>query len=280
MKQSDDSHFIPMTSVHAGDGVEVRPDVFYYTNQIVNVVMIGTPGSEDWVLIDAGMPGASHTLHKVAEKRFGENNPPSAIVLTHGHFDHVGSLVGLLKEWNVPVFAHPLEFPFLSGDMDYPEPDKTVEGGMLAKIASIYPNEAIDISESLQPLPGNGTLPFFEEWKWIHVPGHSPGQVAFFREKDRMLISADAIITVRQDMFYKVLLQKKEINGPPRYFTTDWDAAKQSVNKLAALNPDIMITGHGSHMEGDELKQGLEYLINNFDEVALPKHGKFVRERK
>src|SRR4051812_14887234 len=109
MKQSDDNKLIPMTSFASGKGHELRPDVYYYTNQIVNVIMVGTPGGSGWVLIDAGMPKSASEIIDAAAKRFGKGVAPSAIILTHGHFDHVGSIVGLLKEWPVPVYAHPLE---------------------------------------------------------------------------------------------------------------------------------------------------------------------------
>lgn len=278
MQQSDDNKFIPMTSVSSGIGREVRPDVYYYTNQIVNFVLVGNPSGGDWVLIDAGMPKCTSEVKQVCEARFGEHSKPAAIILTHGHFDHVGSLVGLLEAWgNVPVYAHPLEFPFLTGQQAYPEPDTTVEGGMLAKISSIYPHEPINISgASLLPLPEGGSVPHMPGWGWLHTPGHSPGHVALFREQDRVLISGDAVITVKQDSMYRVLVQKEEVQGPPRYLTTDWQAAWDSVRKLAALQPQLIVPGHGTYMEGEELAIGLSKLAAEFDTIAIPDHGKFV----
>jgi glyoxylase-like metal-dependent hydrolase (beta-lactamase superfamily II) len=276
MHQSDDEKFIPMTSIDSGKLTNVSDDVAYYTNQIVNLIFIGRPGAKEWVLVDAGMPKCGPEILKVAEERYGEGNMPAAILLTHGHFDHVGSIVYLLGKWNIPVHAHPAEYPFLTGDMPYPEPDPTVEGDLLAKIASIYPNEPIDIKERLHMLPENGSVPFLPGWKWIHVPGHAPGQVAYFREADRLLLSGDAIITVRQDSLYRVLLQKPEVNGPPRYFTTDWPAAKSSVGRLQSLRPEIMISGHGKYMQGQELTNGIDTLVRDFDTIALPEHGKYV----
>jgi len=277
LKQSDDNKFIPMTSVNSGKIREARSDVFYYTNQIVNVIFIGTP--DHWVLVDAGMPKSGSEIRLLAEDRFGVDNKPAAIILTHGHFDHIGSIVHLIEHWNVPVYAHTLEFPFLTGEQSYPEPDVTVEGGMLAKISALYPNEPINIKPVLRPLPDDMTVPELPGWKWIPTPGHSPGQVALFRESDRILISADAFITVKQDSMYKVLIQKKELHGPPVYLTTDWVAAKQSVQKLAALHPQIVVPGHGTAMEGAELTEGLQKLLERFDEDEVPDHGKFVKDR-
>lgn len=275
LRQSDDNRFIPMTSFAAGGTHEVLPDVFYYTQQIVNVIFVGDPLSGDWVLVDAGMPKGGDKILEVAMERFG-NVPPRAIILTHGHFDHVGGIVTLLEEWNVPVYAHPLEFPFLTGKQAYPEPDATVEGGMLAKISSYYPNEPVDISPVLRPLPADQSVPFMPGWKWVHTPGHSPGHVSFFRNSDKTLIAGDAFVTVRTDSFYKTLIQKTEVNGPPRYLTTDWNAAYNSVRTLQSLFPQVAITGHGLAMEGGLLSEGLAVLTADFEEKAVPDHGKYV----
>jgi glyoxylase-like metal-dependent hydrolase (beta-lactamase superfamily II) len=276
MHPASDQHFIPMTSVSAGEVHSVTRDVSYFTNQIVNVVFIVDPDSGKWILVDTGMPGSALKIKKIASGLFPLSDKPEAILLTHGHFDHVGAIIPLIEEWNVPVYAHPLEFPFLTGHKDYPKPDATVDGGLLAKLAFIYPYKAINIGPVLQPLPADGTIPFLSEWRWIHTPGHSPGHVSFYRGKDKTLIAGDAFITVRQDSLYKVLIQKKEVNGPPRYLTTDWNEAFQSVKKLEQLQPEIAVTGHGTAMEGTELRSELKNLVDNFDELAVPQHGKYV----
>ncbi len=279
VRVGQDYKFIPMSSVSSGKIWQVCPDVYYCTNQIVNFVMVGTPSH--WVLVDAGMPKCTEEILEVVEAVFGKDNQPAAIILTHGHFDHVGSLKGLLEHWQVLVYAHPFEFPYLTGRKAYPEPDSTVEGGVLAKIASIYPNEPININEAiLRPLPEGGEVPGLPGWQWVLTPGHSPGQVALFREVDRTLISADAVITVKQDSFYKVLLQTEEVQGPPRYFTTDWQAAWESARKLELLRPNLMVPGHGKHMSGTALTLGLRKLVRDFDTIAIPKHGKFVEEEE
>jgi len=278
MHKADDKKYIPMTSVSSGKGRELKKDVFYYTNQIVNVIMIGDPDAGSWVLVDAGMPKSGKEILSVAEKRFGKGNKPSAIILTHGHFDHVGGLSELIEEWNAPVYAHPNEFPFLTGEKAYPAPDPTVEGGLLAKISFIYPIEPIDIRSHLQPLPTDHSVPHMPGWVWVPSVGHSPGHVSFYRGSDRYLISGDAFITVRQDSLYKVLVQKEEVNGPPRYLTTDWQAAWESVKNLELLQPSLVIPGHGSALEGEVLHEGLKRLVEDFDRLAIPNHGKFVDE--
>lgn len=275
-RRSPDANYIPMTSMLSGEGQGLRKDVYCYTTQIVNVIMIGDPDEGSWVLIDAGMPKSGKEILAVARDRFGRNNKPAAIVLTHGHFDHVGGLGDLLGEWDVPVYAHPLEFPFLTGEKPYPKPDPSVEGGLLAKISFIYPTDPIDIKTNLLPLPTDHSVPDMPGWVWVPSSGHSPGHVSFYRGMDRTLVSGDAISTVRQDSLYKVLLQKTEINGPPRYLTTDWKAAWESVKNLTLLNPSLIVPGHGKVMEGEALEGGLKTLVEEFDRIAIPDHGKYV----
>ena len=272
----DDYKYIPATSVGSGIGTEILPDIYCHTIQIVNICLVGKPNSEDFVLVDAGMPYSSEEIISVVEERYGVNKKPKAIILTHGHFDHVGSIIELVNKWNVPVYAHELELPFLTGKESYPKPDPTVEGGSVAKMSIIFPVDAINLGEHVEALPSDGTVPFLTGFQWIHTPGHSPGHISLFREKDGVLIVGDAFVTVKQEYLYKVFTQEQEISGPPRYLTPDWKAARESVNKLSKLKPKIAITGHGLPMTGDLLTSNLHLLVNDFDTIALPNYGKYV----
>lgn len=274
MNYGDDYKFIPATSVQSGVSQELLPDLYAHTIQIANIVFYSIPGSNDFVLIDAGMPKSAEEIIAVAENRFGENAKAKAIILTHGHFDHVGAIIELVEHWQVPVFAHALELPYLTGEQDYPEPDPSVDSGLVAKMSPMFPNEAIDLGEFVQELPSDGTVPFMEGFKWIHTPGHTPGHVSLFRERDGALIAGDAFVTVKQESLYKVFTQEKEVNGPPKYLTPDWEAAFESVKKLAVLKPSIAVTGHGVPMSGAELSNGLEKLVDQFQQIALPKKAK------
>ena len=86
----------------------------------------GEPNATPWALVDAGLSPGTTRILDVAAERFGSESRPAAIVLTHGHFDHTGALEPLLAVWDVPVYAHPLELPFLTGQADYPPPDPNV----------------------------------------------------------------------------------------------------------------------------------------------------------
>lgn len=276
MDYGDDYKYIPATSVNSGSGLEVSSDIYCHTIQIVNICFVGDSKTKDFVLIDAGMPKSADKIIAVTEERFGKGNQPKAIILTHGHFDHVGAVIDLAERWKVPVYAHQLELPFLTGQKSYPEPDSGVEGGLIAKMSKMFPNEPINLENSIEKLPADGSIPNMPEWRWIHTPGHAPGHVSLYREADRILIAGDAFITVKQDSLYKVMTQEREVHGPPRYFTTDWEEAKKSVQKLEALKPAIAITGHGEPMYHEELAEGLEKLVRTFDETAVPDFGRYA----
>ncbi|MFS0775550.1 MBL fold metallo-hydrolase [Neobacillus sp. 3P2-tot-E-2] len=275
-----DYKFIPATSIASGIGIEVLPDLYCHTIQIVNICLVGNPETKNFVLVDAGMPDSANEIISVTEERFGANSRPQAIILTHGHFDHVGAIIELINHWNVPVYAHELELPFLTGKLSYPEPDPTVEGGLVAKMSPMFPNEPINLGDHIQTLPSDGSVPHLSGCRWIHTPGHTPGHVSLFRDQDRSLIAGDAFITVKQDSLYKVLTQEMEINGPPRYLTTDWQAAWESVKTLEALKPTVAVTGHGKPLSGEMLANGLNKLVSEFEQIAIPDYGKYVNKNR
>jgi len=276
MQYGSDYKFIPASSMMSGTGLEVLPDLYCYTNQIVNIHLVGDPKKGDFVLVDAGMPESAPEILTAVKNRFGNNARPKAIILTHGHFDHVGALIDLIDQWRVPVYSHEAELPYLTGEMSYPEPDDTVEGGMVSEMSSMFPNEPINLGDSVEKLPSDGTVPHMSEFAWIHTPGHTPGHISLFRESDRALIAGDAFSTVKQEQLYKVMTQEQEITGPPRYLTPDWKSAKESVIKLKELEPAVAVTGHGAPMTGQLLTDSLKRLADHFDEIAVPDYGRFV----
>ena len=258
----------------------VAPDLICQRLAIVNVVFFGSPGVRggDWVLIDAGVPGTARRIRARASELFGHFSPPRAIVLTHGHFDHVGALRQLCEKWQVPVYAHPMEWPYLDGRSKYAPPDATVGGGLMAALSGFYPRGPIDVSTWLRALPADGTVPFMPGWRWLPTPGHTPGHISLWRESDRTLIAGDAFITTDQESAYAVLFQKPEVHGPPMYYTQDWERAKESVRRLADLQPRRAVTGHGRPFDGPELSSALRLLADNFDSLAKPRRGRYVRE--
>jgi glyoxylase-like metal-dependent hydrolase (beta-lactamase superfamily II) len=268
-----------LNSLRKTDLFEVAPGIHCLQVVMVNVYFIsdleGKPG--DWVLVDAVLQGSGKRIKRAAEKIYGPGARPKAIIMTHGHFDHVGALRTLAYDWNVPVYAHLLELPYLTGRSAYPPPDPSVGGGAIAYMSWLYPKKPIDISPWIRKLPSDGHVPHLPGWSFVHTPGHTAGHVSLFRDHDRVLVAGDAFITVDQESMLAVITQEQEIHGPPAYFTSNWEASKRSVERLMLLRPTVAATGHGLPMYGDEMLHQLEQLVREFDERALPAHGRYVR---
>jgi glyoxylase-like metal-dependent hydrolase (beta-lactamase superfamily II) len=265
---------------HPDDALDtVTDDVARLRTWIVNLYYLALPSlRNEFVLIDTGMPFWADEIAEHAQRRFGSNARCRAIILTHGHFDHIGNVRKLADLWDVPVYAHELELPYLTAQSDYPPPDPTVGGGMMARTSFLLPKKGIDLGDRVEALPVDSTVPYLPDWRWIHTPGHSPGHVSFFRDSDKTLIAGDAFITQRQESLAGAITEKMEMHGPPMYFTQDWIAAWSSVQRLADLEPETAATGHGRVMRGIELRMALNWLADHFDEAAIPRDGRYVRE--
>lgn len=135
------------------------PDLAYQRLALVNVIYYGVPGDRQWVLIDAGLPGTAGLIANAAKQRFGADARPAAIILTHGHFDHVGALKTLAERWDVPIYAHPLELPYLDGRAAYPPPDPGVGGGLMSLLSPLYPRGSFNVRRWLHLLPPDGRVP-------------------------------------------------------------------------------------------------------------------------
>jgi glyoxylase-like metal-dependent hydrolase (beta-lactamase superfamily II) len=255
---------------------EIADGVLFLRTLIANVYLIREGAS--WVLIDAGVHGYADTIRDAAREFLGSIAPPAAIVLTHGHFDHVGALPALLDTWDVPVFAHPLERPYLTGRSPYPPPDPLVGGGMMTLLSKLYPRGPIDLGSRLEFLSDSRLTPGLVEWQWIPTPGHTAGHVSLYRARDRVLIAGDAVTTVRQESMIAVATQRPELHGPPAYYTQDWIAAAKSVATLAALEPDILATGHGEPQNGPAVRTELRQLAHGFAQREVPRYGRYTRQ--
>ncbi|MEI6946318.1 MBL fold metallo-hydrolase [Paraflavisolibacter sp. H34] len=256
----------------------VAPGVWRMKDLFVNVFIIQNREGTNWILVDAGLKSSAAKIKRMVADVLTAGSTPSSIIMTHGHFDHRGSLQQLADEWRVPVYAHHLEMPYLTGRASYPPPDPTVGGGAMSVLSFTYPRGPINAQDHMQDLPENGKVPGMSEWRWIHTPGHSPGHISLFRDRDGVLIAGDAVVTTQQESVFSVMAQKKKMCGPPKYFTPDWGAAARSVKELAALEPNIVASGHGHSIYGDQARKSLHKLARQFWKSGMPEKGRYVKE--
>ena len=262
----------------------IAPGVARVPTSFVNSYLIGEPGGP-WALVDTGLPGFGSKIRAAAAERFGQDSRPQAIFLTHGHFDHCGNAAALSDLWDVPIYAHPLEIPYLTGRSDYPPPDPTV-GGAIAMMSRVLPYGSHDFGARLRvyaapsgkaagPLDAEGPLPGFDAWRWVFTPGHAPGHVSLFRAEDRTLLAGDALATMDMDSWVEMVIKQRELSTGGSPFISDWEEYRDSLQTLASLEPETLGAGHGLPISGHELPGDLGRFARQF---SAPTHGRYVRE--
>ena len=234
--------------------LEIARDVALIPGIIANAYLVGN--RQSWVLVDTATPGNQRKIRRAAEARFGAGAKPAAILLTHGHFDHAGSAPQLAAGWQVPVFAHGLELPYLTGRAHYPPLD-TSKPGFFSKLARLFPSGTVDLGGRVQELAVE-----IEGWQTIDTPGHTPGHISFYRPSDGVLLAGDALTTMDLDSFWGTLAKRPKVCRPPVPATIDWLQARDSVRLLAALRPTWIAAGHGRPMRG--AAEDLERLADDF----------------
>jgi glyoxylase-like metal-dependent hydrolase (beta-lactamase superfamily II) len=253
----------------------VAPGVGRLGILFVNVFALGEPVGEmgrPWMLVDAGLAGSARLVRRAVAGLFGEGARPEGILLTHGHFDHVGAARVLAEGWDVPIFAHPLEAPYLTGRSDYPPRDPTM-GGAMAQMSRLMPDHGYDFSDRVRELPADGSLPGLPGWRWLHTPGHTPGHVSLYRGADGVLLAADAFAIMNLDSWSAYLTREREFSRPSPPFTFDWGTAQESIEKLAELEPRVAAAGHGLAMSGENVAYRLREFSASF---TPPRRGRYV----
>jgi glyoxylase-like metal-dependent hydrolase (beta-lactamase superfamily II) len=108
--------------------------------------------------------------------------------------------------------------------------------------------------------------------------------VSFFRPSDRVLVTGDAVVTMRLNSISGLVLQRQGLSGPPWYTSWKWRTAKASVAALARLEPLVLAGGHGTPLTGAETADALRAFAKSFsgrattgkagaDDGAAPREG-------
>jgi glyoxylase-like metal-dependent hydrolase (beta-lactamase superfamily II) len=250
---------------------EVKPSVAVLPTLISNIYFVGEPGGS-WALVDTGSPGNAARIREAARQRFGPDAPPAAILLTHGHHDHAGSARELAEAWDVPIYAHRLERPYLTGKSQYP-PKDALAGGAFSFMSRFFPSSTCNLGDRFQDLP-EGVVPGLAGWSWHFTPGHAPGHVVFFNREESILLAGDACVTMDLDCAKGIVTKEPRISRPPAPFTYDWQQARRSVELLADLRPRVIGSGHGQPMSGPAVATGLAELVRNFPKPC----GRYAKE--
>ncbi len=167
---------------------------------IPNMYLVGDDGL---TLIDAGFlgdPTISMILDAVGDRNL------ERILVTHGHRDHIGSAAALREAKGCEILCHELDFPLVEG-----------------RYGGLAPDGAIREHDRFRA--GDFTI------EVIETPGHSPGHVCFWIEKEGILLSGDLVVGSGTSLV-----------GPP-----DGNMKKymESLERVKGLNHSLILPGHG-----------------------------------
>ncbi|WP_019586103.1 MBL fold metallo-hydrolase [Deinococcus apachensis] len=161
-----------------------------------------------------------------------------AVLLTHHHPDHAGGARHLWESLALPIYAHPLDVPYLTGDLPRPPLGIPVLGRLMKFPVPPVPRAALQTLEEGDSLMG---------WQVVHLPGHAPGQIGLMREG--VMIAADAVGS-----------RRGRAALPPGFLNEDQEQTRRTVRKIANLEPREVYVGHGSVLTGGDVRTLAERL--------------------
>ncbi|HEX7059576.1 MAG TPA: MBL fold metallo-hydrolase [Solirubrobacterales bacterium] len=200
------------------------------------------------VQFDAGTKGMRKAAKAAAERLGGLKR----VVLGHAHADHRGSAPYM----DAPVFCHPDEVADAEGDAAI-APYMDLSQLPVAPVRWIYPFLLRHWDGG--PVKIAGTVSEGDEvagFRVIHFPGHAPGLIGLWRESDRLALVSDVVYFV--DSARLKPLPEGEASVPHPAWAWDHAKAKESVRKLAALEPRVVCAGHAEPLRGENLRETLE----------------------
>jgi len=183
----------------------------------INVYLMGD------VIVDAATRRATRRI-----LRQTKGHQVSGHALTHAHPDHQGASKAICQRLGIPYMCGEADVAAAESG-DFGQSDVLIN----RVITRFWAGPGYKVSRVLRE--GDAVAGF----KVIDVPGHSPGQVAYWRESDRSLILGDVLNNIN------VFTGTPGLHEPPETFTTDVAQNRESARKLARLEPELVCFGHG-----------------------------------
>lgn len=223
---------------------EVRPGILRIHRAGVNCYLI--VASDGLTLVDAGLPGMWRTLMFALESVGATPDDIEAILLTHGHFDHVGMARRLDHEHRVPSHVHPADRALAEHPYSY-RPQRPRGSYLLGYPASIPLIGAMGAAGALW-VKGTVAKTDVEPGVALDVPGrpvpvwspgHTDGHCGFLLEDAGVLFSGDALVTLDP---YTARTGPRLV---ARAATADPEANLVSLDRLACTDARTVLPGHG-----------------------------------
>lgn len=197
---------------------------------------------ENTVLVDCGFIGSLPALEKELAQHGLTVKQLTGLVLTHHDHDHMGAAAAVKRaNPGIRIYASKAEAPYISAqekplrlkqaeEMQKTLPPEQQDFGrafcdMLSRVEPVFVDEFLSDGDK---------MPWCGGCRVIATPGHTPGHISLFVEKDSIVITGDAF----------VLEDGRPVIANPQ-FTLDMTEAESSLNKLLSLNAKAYYCYHG-----------------------------------
>jgi hydroxyacylglutathione hydrolase len=202
------------------------------------------------VLVDTGMPGSEKRILKGVADIGRQPSDVKLILLTHRHWDHIGSAAALKKETSGKLVSHAFEKPYVAGTLVVITPrawslygrivrrvlavgSSTMKLFRLIKYHPVLVDEASDEETVLESIGLDGSI--------VWTPGHTKGSISLFLNKSKVAIIGD-------------LLRNKRGKLREPLFMENTSQTKSSVQRILDLDPVILCPGHGKPLPPSKVR--------------------------
>ena len=213
--------------------ITIQPNLLMFENIICNIYLLVSP--EGLTMVDCGYAGkADKILAQLAQAGYAAKDIHQ-VVITHAHNDHAGSAAEIIRRTGAKVLAYKDEVPYLERTATLAFKSR-FQGMFFWLIEKIKPIPAVKVDLALAQ---GEVIPATGGYIVVHAPGHTPGSMCLYHTERRILISSDALFNMNP------FTGKKGLIVPPGLVTADLPQALDSVRKLAGLEVEVLLCGHG-----------------------------------